>query len=239
MTQAREIHPVRCIRRCSWHALTFVGCGEPGGFVTGEYAAYLVSEAWQAKRAERLKLSNGRCSVPRCRKGKVIHCHHLTYERIFEEEMADLLPLCGDHHGTAEELIAAGKIDRRGDVEFLADETIRLIQENKKAEPVPKTKKSGFNSTAARLLSDPEFVKLLDLQRDNFKAAVRRKFGGKSHIMGNACALYDHCPLKTHRKKSKRKKTGRGGFGRPRLKWTPVTEAQRHAAACERYYELG
>lgn len=93
--------------------------------MTEEYAAYLKSETWQNKRLERLKLAKFRCSA--CRSRKEVQVHHLTYARIFQEEMGDLLPLCDTHHDAAEKLIAAGKLDRNGDVGFLACETLRLI----------------------------------------------------------------------------------------------------------------
>lgn len=166
--------------------------------VTGRYTAYLISEAWLAKRAARLKLSKGRCSVPRCRTGsKVIHCHHLTYERVFNEDLADLLPLCSEHHQKAEILIKDGKIDRYGDVELLAAETLRLISPAKKA-PKPAKRKPATKPLRAKLLSDARFTRMLTLRnRREFKIAVRKIFGGSSPVMGTACAIYDRSPKST------------------------------------------
>lgn len=90
-----------------------------------EYSTYLNSEAWQKKRAERLAIGRFRCAA--CSERRAVHVHHLTYERIFNEDMADLLPLCKLHHDAAEELVKRGSLPRRGDVLFLATETIRLL----------------------------------------------------------------------------------------------------------------
>lgn len=162
--------------------------------MTEQYAAYLESAEWQLKRAARLKLSKGRCSVPRCRRSKVIHVHHLTYARVFNEDMADLLPLCVDHHGLAEKLIAAGKLNRHGNVAFLASETLRLMSPSKKPTRSSRRKLSK-KPFRARLMENPAFVRLLSLRsRHEFKIATRKMFGGSSAVMGIACAIYDHPP---------------------------------------------
>jgi hypothetical protein len=149
--------------------------------VTEEYAAYLQSGAWQVKRLQRLQLSGFRCSA--CRSTKELQVHHLTYERIFEEEMADLLPLCDRHHDAAEKLISDGKLQRIGDVQFLAVETVRLVCPSRK-------RKRGLSPS-------------------------KRKWQAET-------------------RKPKRERRGKRGFGSPRLRWTPVTEAQRHEAAINR-----
>lgn len=102
--------------------------------MTSEYLAYLDSPEWKAKRHERLQIAQYRCSA--CGGTANLHVHHLTYERIFREEMADLLPLCEKHHTAVERLKVKGKLPRKGNVLFLATETIRLLlspsKQNKK-----------------------------------------------------------------------------------------------------------
>jgi len=66
--------------------------------MTEEYAKYLESSEWKAKRELVAKGRNNICE--KC--GKVVfinyQVHHLTYERIFNEELSDLLFLCGGCH---------------------------------------------------------------------------------------------------------------------------------------------
>lgn len=90
-----------------------------------KYADYLGSEAWRAKRSERLEIGNHRCAA--CESSVDLQVHHLTYARIYNEDMADLLPLCKTHHMLAEELSKSGMIPKEASVLFLATETVRLI----------------------------------------------------------------------------------------------------------------
>lgn len=101
-----------------------------------EYEAYLNSDEWKHKRALRIQISKCRCSA--CGSKKELQVHHLTYERIFKEEMGDLLPLCRKHHEAAESLISGGHILRSGDALFLATETIRLLISGLSPEKKPK-----------------------------------------------------------------------------------------------------
>jgi len=93
--------------------------------MNAEYAAYLISPQWQAKRQKRLALSGHRCSA--CADARAVHVHHLTYARIFNENMTDLMPLCETHHKLAEYLIKHGQLSRVGDVRTLAARTLRLL----------------------------------------------------------------------------------------------------------------
>ena len=60
------------------------------------YLEYLLSPEWQAKRAERLKLDNYKCTV--CGQEDFLEVHHLTYVRLGRERMEDLRTLCEDCH---------------------------------------------------------------------------------------------------------------------------------------------
>jgi len=65
--------------------------------VTEAYRAYLKSDKWKAKRQAVFKHYGKRCYA--CRKqAKVLHVHHLTYERLGNEAMGDLIPLCVPCH---------------------------------------------------------------------------------------------------------------------------------------------
>ena len=61
-----------------------------------EYKAYLESQRWRTlARAVRMR-ARGKCEI--CRRADGAECAHLTYERIFNEPMADLLWLCKQCH---------------------------------------------------------------------------------------------------------------------------------------------
>lgn len=62
-----------------------------------EYGQYLRSPAWQAKRTERLRIDGFRCM--KCRTSKRLEVHHLTYDRLGDEDVhRDLATLCHDDH---------------------------------------------------------------------------------------------------------------------------------------------
>ena len=166
-----------------------------------EYATYLSSDAWKQKRMQRIAISNFRCAACGCKNN--IEVHHLTYARIFNEEMEDLLPLCYFHHGAAEDLVAKGEITRTGNSLFLATETVRLIiatEWRKKLEfkPTSKENKNGArNNCQQELLSQEWFLAALKLDRKIFKrhvkSQVRRNYskGRVCKLMSNAFAIYN------------------------------------------------
>lgn len=81
--------------------------------------------------------------------------HHLTYARIYKEEMADLLPLCRKHHERIEKLISGGNITRHGNSLFLATETVRLLAEPT-ANPKAKSKIARVKKVQAEAQSYSE-----------------------------------------------------------------------------------
>lgn len=180
------------------------------------YSAYLQSEAWNQKRTERLKLSRFQCDA--CGTKERLQIHHLTYERIFREDVADLMTLCELHHRAAEEMIGKGVIPRKGCVSTLATETLKFIAPRVKgdletyrprftsSQPPRKKQKRTVHGLRVdsyvtpaelrnQLLADPVFSPLLKLQsRKEFKRAMRRMFSNakrKARIMSNAIILYD------------------------------------------------
>ena len=175
---------------------SFVSMGE-------QYEEYLRSEEWSNKRQQRLVLAGKRCEV--CGTNKPpIHVHHLTYARIFNEEMTDLLPLCERHHEEIEKMIREGKLGRDGNTTELALQTVRLLLENDyKAEAKPRKtlekkgngKKGKTTWIQEELRSMPEFVALRGLNRKQFKEAARALFLRRPHFsayMANAFAIYDY-----------------------------------------------
>ena len=66
-----------------------------------DYQIYQASNEWKARVTKVMLRANGLCE--RCREHKAIHVHHLTYERVGEENLEDLQALCFDCHDDAHE----------------------------------------------------------------------------------------------------------------------------------------
>lgn len=87
------------------------------------YAAYLRGPAWRGRRNAIMRLAGGICEYMvdggrRCT-ARATQCHHLTYDRIFNELPGDLMALCDFHHRTIHVLDLEcerchGKVFRRG-----------------------------------------------------------------------------------------------------------------------------
>lgn len=173
--------------------------GPNGLSMDAKYEAYLLSPEWKAKREQRLTISNHSCSA--CTASRNVHVHHLTYERIFNENMEDLLPLCEEHHNRIELLIRSGEMSRKGHPLFLASETIRLLmQQGTIRRNGPAIEPSGQSIVARNpyqqgLLKDCVFVVALkSMSRKQFRNWFRKKYGKTSRICtlsANAFALYD------------------------------------------------
>jgi hypothetical protein len=62
-----------------------------------DYHSYINSKEWKTnKRTEVLRRSGGVCE--RCHKWPVVNVHHLTYERLGNELLEDLLGVCTKCH---------------------------------------------------------------------------------------------------------------------------------------------
>lgn len=163
------------------------------------YSDYLQSPEWRSKRAQRLKISQNRCAA--CGSTDKVEVHHLTYARIFNEDMEDLLPLCEEHHEAAERIVRSGSLPRTGDVLFLATETIRLVLS---FYPKLSFQKDRFafgprNRIQRDLVQEAWFMHALRSPRKHFKKTVRAKFEGhprRNALISNAFALYGR--LKNH-----------------------------------------
>lgn len=171
-------------------------------FMNQEYQDYLDSEAWKFRRLKRISIAGGRCEA--CGSARKLHVHHLTYERIFNEEMADLLVLCEEHHAQAERLIADGAISRKGNTTHIAVRTVLLI-----ARSNPKDGKNNRKGERRRgdlvrmdMLKDPRFVDALrNSSRKEFKRTCRGIFSGMRNfqsLMTHALILFSRRKSKTH-----------------------------------------
>lgn len=61
-----------------------------------KYEAYLISPEWRQKRALALQWADDRCQV--CNSPHDLQVHHRTYERVGNEDLADLTVLCLECH---------------------------------------------------------------------------------------------------------------------------------------------
>ena len=66
-------------------------CADPSEACRQTYCMYLVSLRWKARRQQRFLRDQGRCQDCGARATEV---HHLTYDRLFEELLSDLISLC-------------------------------------------------------------------------------------------------------------------------------------------------
>jgi len=61
-----------------------------------EFENYMKSDEWKNLKNQRLK-KDGFCCVL-CKSKEHLICHHLTYKRLFNEEINDLITLCKRCH---------------------------------------------------------------------------------------------------------------------------------------------
>lgn len=126
-----------------------------------------------------LKRAKRRCEA--CDAKTQLQVHHLTYDRIFKEDQADLILLCKFHHEAIEELIRSGQMVRKGDVKTLRHHTLKLLNplvNPRKRKPKPpkieqalppvtyvtETLLERIKRTAKRPKSKPPLVKLRSLK---------------------------------------------------------------------------
>lgn len=81
------------------------------------YVHYLNSKHWQHKRKETLKYYGGKCTD--CEGVANLQVHHLNYDRLGRERMADLQVLCADCH--------ASKHENKGFFDSLTKECFRIL----------------------------------------------------------------------------------------------------------------
>lgn len=57
-----------------------------------KYESYIMSDEWQVRRNKRLEWDKFRCQ--QCGSSQQLQVHHLTYKRVFDEDILDLITLC-------------------------------------------------------------------------------------------------------------------------------------------------
>lgn len=61
-----------------------------------DYTAYLRSQPWRLLRSAVIRRAKGVCE--RCGKWPIVNIHHVTYERVGQERLEDLLGVCSQCH---------------------------------------------------------------------------------------------------------------------------------------------
>lgn len=70
------------------------------------YYDYINSEEWKTKRAQAIERDGRRCRT--CLSNKHLNVHHLTYDRIFNESLNDLITVCHECHCKIHDLGKSG-----------------------------------------------------------------------------------------------------------------------------------
>ena len=61
-----------------------------------DYASYMKSRAWRRVRLAVIRRAGGVCE--RCGRWPIVNVHHLSYQRVGEEPLSDLLGVCSKCH---------------------------------------------------------------------------------------------------------------------------------------------
>ena len=61
------------------------------------FSRYISSKKWIQLRELRLELDNFQCVLCKTKEGRLV-CHHLTYVRLYQENLNDLIILCSKCH---------------------------------------------------------------------------------------------------------------------------------------------
>lgn len=187
------------------------------------YSTYLQSEAWENKRQQRLVLSGRRCEA--CGSVNTLQIHHLTYERIFQEDMDDLMTLCKVHHEAVEEFCRKGVIEKTGDPRKLRADTLkfiaprRAIMAQKLKSKSPPLQPISYPVYDRKFPDNEKLAPILRIaDRNKFKKELRKMFpkgqtkGAKRNraaMFNLACKKWDRiwnpeCPNATVRSKKRK-----------------------------------
>lgn len=79
------------------------------------YSDYLKSKEWASLKNDLIQNRGLNCEDCGCSKksASLLHVHHVTYERLFNEEPDDLVILCAECHAVRHNLLKNGKIVKR------------------------------------------------------------------------------------------------------------------------------
>jgi hypothetical protein len=156
------------------------------------YSEYINGPAWKAKREEKLRQVGRRCEC--CGSSNRLEVHHLTYVRLFHEDLNDLMVLCFYHHMAAEECASNGEVRKKGDPLRLRSKTLKLLQEYGTRKERQKSENIPSNRTQEKLMQEPWLAEAMKQGKKEFKKIVRKHLGNYSNfssIMANGIAIYN------------------------------------------------
>lgn len=133
------------------------------------YHEYLQSPAWRDKRLAALKRAKFKCEC--CGGTERLQVHHLTYDRVFHEDVNDLVVLCAEHHDMAEKLSREGLIRKDGNTANLAKQTMKALSYDRPVLAFKKNPKT--NRKREWLANNPQFQFIMQLNKKPFKGALR------------------------------------------------------------------
>lgn len=140
-----------------------------------DYNAYMASPEWaEVKRRYRASLRPQDCGL--CGTDQNIQIHHMTYDRIGEEELADLAALCGDCHSMLHAL------ERRGDIEGL---DFAGLVDHARAEKNRKRMEERFGKIAVAgsdLRADEEHRRVLAFAKQTLTEARRKGIDASDEV---------------------------------------------------------
>lgn len=98
--------------------------------MTPFYKAYIKSDKWKKKREQVFRFYGKRCYA--CRKPeRILHVHHLTYDRLGNENVRDLIPLCVPCHKEVTRLYRAPGGRQKGNLRVTM-EFVRYMRERRR-----------------------------------------------------------------------------------------------------------
>lgn len=141
------------------------------------YEAYMRSEEWALKRAQVFSSRKARCQV--CLGRDDLHVHHITYARLGDERMDDLVILCAEHHEAVHDLCDS----TRG--MGLKDATAKIIADGERARRQLHEATRGKNTGRGRQASGTSSARTAGSSR---KKGRRGSSGVRPAKAGTSCA---------------------------------------------------
>lgn len=156
--------------------------------MTEDYKKYLQSDQWKERRKGTLIRAFNRCEG--CNINGQLDIHHLTYARIFNEPLSDLMALCQKCHDHIELLVAQDQIPRTDEPTALRKFTIFALKQ------LASTKKTDANEAVRESVrNDPEVIKRFGMNRKKFKRLMSQRYKNCGHqrarLMSTAMAAFD------------------------------------------------
>lgn len=90
------------------------------------YSDYINGPAWAAKKRQFKSQRELLCEC--CKDDRKLDVHHLTYERLYNERLSDLMLLCRRCHEAVEQAIQRKRLTRKGNTKKLRADTVAFLR---------------------------------------------------------------------------------------------------------------